>query len=124
MSDSASGPATSPVGPQGHSKREPPEPHCQWCHGPHFPWTCPHLNERDPLDRGLFLVDLLSDLAALRAAATATYAEAFLAAPGTDAQRAQAAKLAAADDHMAAELAAAKVAGYRLMIGGTNDATS
>lgn len=121
MTDSASGPATSPVGPQGRSDAP---VRCEWCSlNGHHPWHCPHLIERDPLDRGLFLTDLLSDLAAYRAETTRTYAEAFLEASGTDAQRTQAAKLAAADAHMTAELAAAKVAGYRLMIGAT-DATS
>jgi hypothetical protein len=87
------------------------------------PAHCPFITERDPVQRGLFLAELLSELADLRHWTTITYADAFLSAPGTDAQRTQAAKLAAADDHQAAERAAARVAGYRHMIG-VNDAAS
>jgi len=68
-------------------------------------------------ERADHLGALLRDLAQLRSNATVTYAEAFLAGDkGTDRQREQAAKLAAAPDHLAAEEAAAAVAAYQLMI--------
>lgn len=116
MSESTSGSVASPAGPLG-----PLQPHCQWCHLGHWQAECPYLLQRDRLGRALFLEELLADLATLRSVATVTYAETFLGAQGTDAQRTQAAKAGAADDHLAAELAAAKVAAYRYLIEGTDD---
>lgn len=116
MTNSASGPATSPAGPQGRKR-------CEYCAAEHYSHECPNLAERDPLHRGLFLADLLSELAMMRHHATTTYADAFLNATGTDSQRTQAAKLATADAHLAAELSAARVAAYRYIIGeGANNA--
>lgn len=117
MTTSQNGPATSPAGPSGR---------CEWCNMPgHYPSDCGWIRETDPFHRGLFLAELLADLAELRHAATVAYAEAFLGHVGTDAQRTQAAKLAAADAHLEAEKQAARVAGYRHMVAeGADDATS
>jgi hypothetical protein len=115
MAKSASGPATSPAGPQGR---------CEWCNMPHHrsvsggPALCPFLTETDPVQRGLFLAELLSELAQCRYEATTTYAAAYLAAEGSAEARTQTAKLEAADEHLAAELAAARVAGYQQIIKG------
>jgi hypothetical protein len=75
------------------------------------------LTERDPVHRGLFLNELLAELAQLRHAASVIYADAYLDADGNAEARTQAAKRAVADEHLAAELAAARVSAYQVMIG-------
>jgi hypothetical protein len=85
-----------------------------------MPSSCPYLAETDPPLQALFLVELLSELAQLRHAETIAYAQALADASGTEAVRARA-KGAVADEHLAAELAAARVAGYQHILKGTSD---
>ena len=66
--------------------------------------------------RAAHLTSLLIAVAKLRHAQTTTYATAFLAAEGTAQAREQCARLAAADATLAAEKAAALVAGYRVRL--------
>ena len=67
-------------------------------------------------DRANHLTGLLTAVAELRHAQTTTYATAYLAAEGTAQAREQTARLAAADATLAAEKAAALVAGYRVRL--------
>lgn len=66
--------------------------------------------------RAARLRELLEDLARARAAETARYARAYLDAEGTAEARTQAARLATVESHLTAELAAADVAAYQLML--------
>jgi hypothetical protein len=68
------------------------------------------------LGRARELQSMLSGLAHARADEAAKYARVYLAAQGNAEQRTQAARLATAEAHLAAELAAAKVAAYKLML--------
>lgn len=67
-------------------------------------------------DRAARLRELLASLARARAAETEQYARAFLNEIGAVEARTQAARLAAGQSHLAAELAAADVAAYQLML--------
>jgi hypothetical protein len=113
MTNSHSGPATSPAGPSGRVR-------CEWCNLlDHTPSECPYLAQRDPVGQALFLVELLTELATARLAAVVKHANAYLDATGTDASRSQTARIAAANERLAAEFAAAKVAGYQHILKGT-----
>lgn len=67
-------------------------------------------------DRAARLRELLEALARARSAETDTYARAFLDTPGPVETRHQAARLATGAKHLAAELAAADVAAYQVML--------
>jgi hypothetical protein len=67
-------------------------------------------------ERADHLQTLLIDVAQYRSNAAVTYANAFLAAGGTDRQREQTAKLAAGADQLLAEEAAAALAAFRVML--------
>lgn len=62
------------------------------------------------------LEQLLADLATLRLEETLAFGEAFVATDGPIGTKEQVARIAAASEHLAAELAAAKVAAYQIRI--------
>lgn len=70
----------------------------------------------DPIYRAAELNALLEGLAELRYLETIAYAAAFLAAPGTEQAKIQAARAATVELHLHSERAAAMVAAFQLLL--------